>query len=280
MKLFGVIYKHYNKANGKVYIGQTIQVDNLDRRFRKQDSTHHSYKSCPAFFNALNKHSWAQFDTEILYSAFDQEALNKAEEYFINFYNSLVPNGYNTSMMVDGSVKFTPEIKAKLSASRKAYYNSLGIIPEAVNKKKHIMINEVPHKECARCLKIKSVSEFGKYAKKWDGLNGYCKKCNSSYRRYYKQEKLSPEQLKESYKNRREAVSAGVKKSFQEKPSLRINKAKQKSKPIKAINIRTGEELTFSSALEAKRFGFDNANISSAIRKNKPYKGFTWSFIM
>ena len=153
MKLHGYIYKHTNKINNKVYIGQTIQVTNVERRFRHKDITYHSYKSCPAFFNALNKYTWDNFTTELIYSAFDQEALNNAEEYFINFYNSVAPNGYNASTITNGSIVFTDEIKKKISDARKEYYNNLEEPIVAWNKKEHTVINNVECKHCfANCL--------------------------------------------------------------------------------------------------------------------------------
>lgn len=183
--VYGIVYKHTNKITGKVYIGQTIQLDNLERRFRHSDKTHHSYKSCPAFFNALNKYGWENFITERLYSAFDRETLNRAEEKFIIQYNSVAPNGYNSSMMVDGSIVFTPEIKKKISDARKANSKKkkeLGIITIAATRKHHIFVEGLECKNCARCKVTKPLNQYNKYKKRWDGLHNYCNVCQNGLR--------------------------------------------------------------------------------------------------
>ena len=179
--IYGLVYKHTNKITGKTYIGQTIQLDNLERRFRHSDKTHHSYKSCPAFKNALDKYGWENFITEYLYYAFDRESLNRAEEKFIIQYNSVAPNGYNSSMMVDGSIVFTPEIKKKMADAKTAYWNRIKesgveIIPH--NKKFHIFVNGEECKNCARCKETKPIAQYNKYKKRWDGLHLYCKICH------------------------------------------------------------------------------------------------------
>lgn len=274
MKQYGYIYKHTNTQNNKVYIGQSIQPE--AKRFRKADKTYNSYKSCPAFFNALQKYTWNAFQTEILYIAFDQEALNKAEEYFINFYNSIAPNGYNSVMLVDGSVQFTPEIKQKISDSRKRYYAALETKPEAVNKKEHVFVDGVECKECSRCKQTMPLEKFGAYAARWDGLNIYCKNCNSSYRSRYKHKKLSEEDFKKSYENRQKDNAKKFKELYQKNATLKKKISEQRSIIIIATNIDTGIETKFNSALEAKKFGFHNTNISTAIKKQSVYKNHTW----
>lgn len=38
------------------------------------------------------------------------------------------------------------------------------------------------HKQCIRCKKIKTVSEFNKHKRESDGLQVYCKSCKKEYR--------------------------------------------------------------------------------------------------
>lgn len=273
--VYGVIYKHTNKLNNKCYIGQTT-VSNIDRRFRKTDNTYRSYKSCPAFFNALNKYGWVNFETEILVSCFDQDFLNKMEEYFIKYYNSLAPFGYNTNNLIEGSVKLSEITKQKIGQKQKEYYESLEVKPVAKNKKEHIFINGVEHKECSKCKENKILSEFVKNKNRWDGLGTYCTPCHNKYRRQYKYNGLSEEEFKLSYEKRKEAMSKGQKNYFNNNPNRRIHLSKITSIPIMATNIKTGEVLQFASAKEANKFGFNNTNIGQAIKHNKPYKGYIW----
>lgn len=84
------VYKHTNKANGKVYIGQTCK--NPKRRWRGGSG----YKSCVYFYNAIEKYGWDSFEHEILYSNLTIEEANQIEQELISQYNSTDPKfGYN-----------------------------------------------------------------------------------------------------------------------------------------------------------------------------------------
>lgn len=277
MKAFGIIYKHTNKLNGKIYIGQTIKHQNPNRRFKKGSETYRSYKGSTAFQNALKKYTWEGFETELLFTAFDQETLNRAEEYFINLYNALLPNGYNSVSIVEGNIQYTEEVRAKISKAAKERFAKMEIPPEAPNKKEHVIINGVAHKNCAHCKQNKTLDLFVKAKGRWDGLYSYCKECNKSVN-YNKYERMSPEDKARSIENKRGKLSEGVLKAYKENPHLRLEQAKRKSKAIVGTHVETGKEVEFSSALDAKKFGFDNTNIGQAIKKNKPYKKHTWRF--
>lgn len=277
MKLFGIVYKHTNKLNGKIYIGQTIQVKNPNRRFRKDSTTYRSYMGSTAFHKALQKYTWDGFETEIVYSAFDQESLNKAEEYFIKFYDCALPKGYNSVTIVDGNIEYTQEVRKKISDSRKEYYANLEEKPVAPNKKEHSMINGAAHKNCPYCKTDKTLEFFGKNKSRWDGLNTYCKACNiAKDNRVYVGK--SEEELQEVYKKRGEKMKISVKNYFDNNPQRKAIISQQRSKALIATHIETGKEVEFSSATEARKFGFDNTNIGKAMKNNLPYKKHTWRF--
>ena len=73
-------------------------------------------------------------------------------------------------------------------------------------------------------------------------------------------------------------MSAGMKKVMAERPELKQQISEKKNKAIKAVNVNTGEVLKFKSGLQAKESGFNNTNLGQAIKFNKPYKGYMWSF--
>ena len=81
------IYKH-TSPSGKSYIGQTFR---LVEREKEHQTTNH----CPSFRGAIDKYGWDNFTHEILEEELTLEEANEREEYYISFYNSLVPNGYN-----------------------------------------------------------------------------------------------------------------------------------------------------------------------------------------
>ena len=89
-----VIYKHTNKINGKIYIGQTKQ--DVDDRWRNGKGYEHNQY----FANAIKKYGWNNFDHEIIQTniASINEA-NLAEIKFIDFFRTYIGfddcNGYN-----------------------------------------------------------------------------------------------------------------------------------------------------------------------------------------
>lgn len=84
-----IIYKITNKITGKCYIGQTVQT--LQRRWYK----HLHNNRCPAMRDAIKKYGEENFTIEVIDTAETIDELNEKEIYWISFFNSLVPNGYN-----------------------------------------------------------------------------------------------------------------------------------------------------------------------------------------
>lgn len=272
----GCIYIHRNLINGHSYVGSTIQ--DTRRRWRKEDKTYHSYKSCSVFFAALNKYGWEYFETTILEDNIPFEDISKREEFYIQKYNSIAPNGYNTVKIIDGRVEFTEETKNKISESRKEYYQNLTEPIIAPNRNHHILIENIPHKKCSNCKEIKTLDKYCKYKTTWDGLNRYCKNCASIYSKQYVPEKLSEEELKKTYIDRRDNMIAGLKMKYNNNPELREAQAKRKSKPVFGVHIVTGETIFFDSAMKAKESGFNNTEIGQSIKNKKPYKKYNWFF--
>lgn len=88
------IYKITNKINGKSYIGQSI---NIEQRWKE-----HKYKDRPSLIHqAIVKYGVDNFNFEILEEC-EQNLLNKKEKYYISFFNTIAPNGYNVE---DGGTK-------------------------------------------------------------------------------------------------------------------------------------------------------------------------------
>lgn len=83
-----LVYKLTNKVNGKCYIGQTSKM--LKERMRKH------YDSDKMLVDkAISLYGKNNFDVEVIDHAFSIEELYEKERYWIKYYNSLIPNGYN-----------------------------------------------------------------------------------------------------------------------------------------------------------------------------------------
>ena len=81
------IYKITNNVNKKVYIGQSV---NPEKRFEQHCYRHENYKSL--INDAIQKYGKNNFSLEII-GWF--EDYNDKEKYYINFYRSKIPFGYN-----------------------------------------------------------------------------------------------------------------------------------------------------------------------------------------
>lgn len=85
------IYKIENLSNGKIYIGQSIEIE---RRWKK----HLNAKDNFLIHKALRKYGKNNFLFSIIEEC-SADKLNEREIYWINYYQSLCPQGYN---MIDG----------------------------------------------------------------------------------------------------------------------------------------------------------------------------------
>lgn len=91
-----LIYKITNKIDGKCYIGQTIK--NAEERWREHQT--HAFGTHPndvnkTLYKAIRKYGLENFTFEVLQDNIETyEQLDKAEIYWIDFYNSFI-KGYN-----------------------------------------------------------------------------------------------------------------------------------------------------------------------------------------
>jgi group I intron endonuclease len=111
----GYIYLVTNKITGKHYVGQTLQTD-INTRWNQHK------RLCTAMLgrcilSAYQKYGINNFDFKIICICFDT-ACNELEEYYINKFNTLAPNGYNLQTGGNNS-KHSEETKALMSRNRK-----------------------------------------------------------------------------------------------------------------------------------------------------------------
>ena len=105
------IYLIRNKLNGKVYIGQSINIEHriYDHFTRKDDSPFHS---------DIQKYGKENFETEILEECKIEE-LNSKERFYIEKYESFGDKGYNLNNGGNSNPVFTEERKQNISNSCK-----------------------------------------------------------------------------------------------------------------------------------------------------------------
>ena len=92
------IYIIRNEVNGKVYIGQTF---NIKHRWEQYESAYRKKDGKQLIVRAMLKYGIEKFHMGALERAV--ENYDEREKYWIKFFNSLVPNGYNIAVGGKGS---------------------------------------------------------------------------------------------------------------------------------------------------------------------------------
>lgn len=154
-----IIYM-YTSPSGKRYIGQTKNFKNRERQHK------YSGSKCSAFANAIKKYGYANLKLEILEVSLTIEEANIKEEYYIDKYSSLAPNGYNLqtggynfSISEETREKFKIANKKRIVSSetkqKQSNYWKLNtpIGENNIKSKKYIITFPNGEKESIICLK-------------------------------------------------------------------------------------------------------------------------------
>lgn len=113
------VYKHTNKANGKVYIG--ITGDEPEKRWANGKK----YKQNEHFTSAIHKYGWDGFTHEVLCTGLTREQAIEEEICLICAYRSADREfGYNISLGGVGSVSVSEETREKMRKSASGERNS------------------------------------------------------------------------------------------------------------------------------------------------------------
>lgn len=123
----GYIYKITNKNTGKIYIGLTTKERPTDRFSQHRYIATHpeQEKNISYLHRAMNAEGVDNFSFDIIEEV-DNEILCEREKYWIKYYNSLSPNGYNLTEGGEGTLGFARfqsiEERQKKSETMKQYY--------------------------------------------------------------------------------------------------------------------------------------------------------------
>lgn len=248
------IYKITNKINGKIYIGQSSNIDERWKNHLKtKDNTH--------FHNALQKYGKDSFKWEIIEDNLNDSKIRfEREKFWISFYKSNI-TGYN---MTSGGDQGGSEILSKKVEQYDKYGNFIKEYPSAAEaaRQNHIF----PQNMSEHCNR-KFPSLLGGYQWKYKNNDKKIAKNDKDYswvNRYEKQRIAQQNRYKDP--NEKEKLrQAGLKG------------AKQKSKPV--LCIETGEY--YQSASEAARtVNGDPSAISKVCRGVlKKYKNLHWKYV-
>lgn len=164
----GYIYEIYNDINDKIYIGQTIR--SINQRWNNYKCNVKNNEDDIAIHNAMRKYSIDVFHIKQIqvfqYKTKEelQNVLNEKEIFYIDKYNSRVPNGYNIAIggSVTNDVNCREVIMYDPYNEEEVSYNS---IDEASYK------NKIPGPNIISCCQGKNFSAKNKIFKyKEDGI--------------------------------------------------------------------------------------------------------------
>lgn len=142
---YQVIYKIRNLLNGKVYIGQSVD---LYKRLKEHKYNFYKKKLHP-LYNAINKYGIENFEFNVIEHVKDITKLDEKEQYWIAYYKSNSRDfGYNLRLdcRTNRGCKHTEEHKLKISNKLKAFYSDLIKRERLINLRKG-KINSIIHRE-------------------------------------------------------------------------------------------------------------------------------------
>ena len=164
------IYKIENLINHKIYVGQSIHIE---RRLKE-----HCFPSGDSLISkAIKKYGKENFSFELIEEC-SLEELNDRESYYIQKFNTVVPNGYNVE---------------EYSESNKTYY---------INYDKNIILNIVAD------IKNSTLS-FSEIAEKYDTSSRLIYYINKGDVHYFENEKYPLREVEDLSKKSHYCISCG-----------------------------------------------------------------------
>lgn len=125
-----IIYKITNLINGKMYIGQTI--GDISKRF----IGHANHKSRSGIRGAIKKYGRENFTIEVIDVANSQDELNAKEKYWVEYLDTISPNGYNLMEGGGNSGSRSAETRNKMKKANSGRKHWLGKKHENATKEK------------------------------------------------------------------------------------------------------------------------------------------------
>lgn len=235
------IYKITNTTNGKIYIGQTNKTP--EKRFQRHINDALTNRVDTHLSRAIRKDGPEVFIIEEIDTAKTQEELNKKEQYYIHFFNTL-ENGYNETDSINkcGGNTYAGRSEEKMSITK-----------EKLSQAK--MGGKNPASRKVKCKNINTNEElhFDSYSEMQDyfGENNHnfiTRRCRDITKCLYKKEWAIAYEENE-YNN------------------FTKEKNNSRSKKIKVIDLNTQEETIYPSRAAAERAcNFPKNQISSKLR--------------
>lgn len=244
----GYIYKITNKTNGKLYIGQTTKIRATDRFSQHRYLANHpEQEKSPSYLHrAMRSNGIDNFSFEVI-EEIPNTQLNERGIYWIEYYNSLSPNGYNLTSGGEGTLGYSRpqslEERLKRQESNIQFYIDHPEAREAASKRTKALWENSEYR--------RKVTESNKkfYAEHPDMFRG---ENNPFYGKHHTEESLKK-------------IHAASKK--RQTPIAQLDKD-----TLNLIKIYDGIKEA------EKQLGASHGWLSKAARQNKVAYGYRWSF--
>lgn len=205
----GFIYKISNNFDNNIYIGLTTKEKAIQRMYQHRYLARNLSPNDNSYLHkAMNAHGVENFSFEVIEEV-ENNKLPEREQYWIAYYNSIAPNGYNLTAGGEGTVGFarpqSEEERVRKGQSVKDYYQKH---PEAREKA------SITHKEylADHPEKIEDFkNRMAQYRLEHPDYN--CGENNPFYGKHHTQETLA--KIKESSKHRYKPIARLDKDSYE-----------------------------------------------------------------
>ena len=161
------VYRIDNILNGKMYVGQTTQKDVTIRFSQHLSKARNNQPGAP--YNAIRKYGESAFCISVLDTAESIDELNEKECFWIKFFSTMYPNGYNLAYGGKNR-KWTPRMYDLLSGEHH-WTNHKKFSSEALQRK-HDALYQKPSGR-SRPIKCIETGEVMPYAKGFHYKYGY-----------------------------------------------------------------------------------------------------------
>lgn len=229
------IYMH-TSPSGKSYIGQTSN-------YKKRCNTHKRLQNrkCTAFSRAIEKHGWDAFTHDVLLDGLTAQEADYWEEFCIEEFNTLAPNGYNLNT---GGSAFRMSDEARVRMS------------DAAKKRCQSMTSE----RMAEINKKRAITVSNRTAEEWELIAEKAKETRASWSDEYRRQILE-KQLRSRFNKTNEEIKALY----------------QRIKDTRRMNIfGTTDEDVISEKIKLRKRNYSKQYRVDNIDKCKEYDKLRW----
>lgn len=247
------IYKITNTFTKKIYIGQSVDIKRRWIEHKNRAFNHNTNCYNSVLYSSMRKYGLKFFIFEIIEEC-EADKLNEREQYYINKYNTITPNGYNIK---NNCCQMVPNIRKCSECGAILSKGTHTICADCAHKKIRKVKNRPSPEELQQMLIDTNFEEVArKYhvssnsVRKWCDLYGMSRH-SQDYKK--KDEKKTIKSVTRPYKI-----------------------------PVKKIDIKTGEVISVydSAASAAKELGKSKGSHITEVCKNinKTAYGYKWEY--